>query len=204
MQYQQLHPLRPKKQKELTQVSKELSAQKQQQKRSEQGKQPPTDTNTPPQTVTLTAPPVPTETDIPASVGKPKPKPYRQPQLLTLPSTLARPMDNSDHQFLSFSFLPTAGLTGHSLFQSFVTFCSASEQHAVLVSRAYVSQTYTKQGQMLAIRQVPFITVVFQIQLTVSLTICIAPLFKFSVHHKAWYIPQDWYSHSVFHSEAKN
>ena len=141
---------------------------------------PPTDTTTPPETVTLTAPPVPNETDIPASVGKPKPKPYRQPQLLTLPSTLAHPMDDSDHQFLSFSFLPTAGLTGVSLFQSFVTFCSASEQHAVLVSRAYVSQTYTKQGQMLAIRQVPFITDVFQIQLTVSLTICVAPFF--SVH----------------------
>ena len=164
----------------------------------------PTETNTPVETSAAqpVSVPTPTPTDMPGSSSKPKPKPYRQPQLLTLPSTLARPIDDSDHQFLSFLFLPTAGLTGHSLFQSFVTFCSASEQHAVLVSRAYVSQTYTKQGQMLAIRQVPFITVVFQIQLTVSLAMCVAPFFFCTHSLQAWYIPQDWYSHSVRHSVA--
>ena len=90
---------------------------------------------------------------IPATVLG-KPKPYRHPQLLTLPSKVASPINQHDMQFLSFSFLPVAGLKGIELFNSFLTFCTNSENNAVLVSRAYVSQSFTSQGSMLAIRQV--------------------------------------------------
>ena len=79
---------------------------------------------------------------------------YRHPQLLTLPSKVAIPINQRDMQFLSFAFLPVAGLRGIEFFNAFINFCTNSENNAVLVSRAYVSQTFTSQGSMLAIRQV--------------------------------------------------
>jgi len=127
---------------------------------------PPTETNTPVETSAAqpVSVPTPTPTDMPGSSSKPKPKPYRQPQLLTLPSVVAHPIEDADRNYFTFTFLPTADLRGHSLFQAFVRFCSASELNAVLVSRAFVSQTYTKQGQMLTVRQVPLMPAVFEIQ----------------------------------------
>ena len=50
--------------------------------------------------------PTPTQTGMTPTIpaqATPKPKPYRQPQLLTLPSTVALPVDHSDQQFLSYS-----------------------------------------------------------------------------------------------------
>ena len=55
------------------------------------------------------------------------------------------------------SFLPVSGLNGHALFNAFLNFCGNNEQHAVLVSSAFVSQSITLQGEMLAVRQVTFI-----------------------------------------------
>jgi len=77
-------------------------------------------------------------TAVPTEPVAPKHKPYRHPQLLTLPSKVASPINQRDMQFLSYSFLPVAGLKGIDLFNAFVTFCSNSENNAVLVSRAYV------------------------------------------------------------------
>jgi hypothetical protein len=93
-------------------------------------------------------------TAVPTEPVAPKHKPYRHPQLLTLPSKVASPINQRDMQFLSYSFLAVAGLKGIDLFNAFITFCSNSENNAVLVSRAYVSQTFTSHGSMLAIRQV--------------------------------------------------
>ena len=87
-----------------------------------------------------------------------KPKSYRHPQLLTLPSKTAIPVNTSDQQFILYSFLPTVGISGDALFNAFINFCSVSEQNTVLASRVFVSQSFTKQGEMLAIRQVPLIT----------------------------------------------
>jgi len=117
---------------------------------------------------------------MPGSSSKPKPKPYRQPQLLTLPSVVAHPLEDADRNYFTFTFLPIADLRGHSLFQAFVRFCSASELNAVLVSRAFVSQTYTKQGQMLTVRQVPLMPAVFEIQQKFTCKNCCT--FILSVH----------------------
>jgi hypothetical protein len=122
-------------------------------KRSKKESQP---VEAPPPTVTqatVLTEPEPTPT-IQAQSVPPKVKPYRHPQLLTLPSKVASPINQRDMQFLSFSFLPVAGLRGIELFNSFLNFCTNSENNAVLVSRAYVSQTFTSLGSMLAIRQV--------------------------------------------------
>jgi hypothetical protein len=100
------------------------------------------------------APPV----NQPPQHAPPKPKPYRHPQLLALPSKIAVPIDPSDQQLLACSFLPSAGLRGNALFNAFVNFCGNNEQHAVLVSRAYVSQNIPLQGEMVAVRQVKFFT----------------------------------------------
>ena len=100
----------------------------------------------------------PTATDIAAIAPPPlltqptqtalqKPKPFRHPQLLTLPSRIAIPIDPSYQQLLECSFLPVSGLKGNALFNAFLTFCSSNEQHAVLVSRAFVSQSVTLQGK---------------------------------------------------------
>ena len=99
------------------------------------------------------APPV----NQPPQHAPPKPKPYRHPQLLALPSKIAVPIDPSDQQLLACSFLPSAGLRGNALFNAFVNFCGNNEQHAVLVSRAFVSQNITLQGEMVAARQVKFL-----------------------------------------------
>ena len=99
------------------------------------------------------APPV----NQPPQHAPPKPKPYRHPQLLALPSKIAVPIDPSDQQLLACSFLPSAGLGGIALFNAFVNFCGNNEQHAVLVSRAFVSQNITLQGEMVAVRQVTFL-----------------------------------------------
>jgi len=133
---------------------------------------------------------------MPGSSSKPKPKPYRQPQLLTLPSVVAHPLEDADRNYFTFTFLPIADLRGHSLFQAFVRFCSASELNAVLVSRAFVSQTYTKQGQMLTVRQVPLMPAVFEIQQTLSLAKIVAPFFCLCTC-LAWYFPQNSHSCSV-------
>ena len=96
----------------------------------------------------------PTQQTQPTQTALPKPKPFRHPQLLALPSRIAIPIDPSYQQLLECSFLPVSGLKGNALFNAFLTFCSSNEQHAVLVSRAFVSQSVTLQGEMLAVRQV--------------------------------------------------
>ena len=108
------------------------------------------------QPVAEIAPP-PQQVTEPALKTTPKPKPYRHPQLSTLPSKTTISIEETDPQFLGDSLLPVAGLKGNALFNAFLTFCSHSEQNAVLVSRAYVSQPITLHGEMLAIRQVPCI-----------------------------------------------
>ena len=65
--------------------------------------------------------------------------------------------DPLDQQLVTCSFLPVSGLRGHALFNAFLNFCGNNERHAVLVSRAFVSQNITLQGEMLAVRQVKFI-----------------------------------------------
>ena len=145
---------RPKRQtKPNAGLKRTLCATLPKRKRSKKETQP---VEAPPPTVpqaTVVTEPEPTPS-IPTQSVQPKPKPYRHPQLLTLPSKVASPINQHDMQFLSFSFLPVAGLKGIELFNSFLTFCTNSENNAVLVSRAYVSQSFTSQGSMLAIRQV--------------------------------------------------
>ena len=104
-------------------------------------------------TVIATVAPPPQQTQ-PTQTALQKPKPFRHPQLLALPSRIAIPIDPSYQQLLECSFLPVSGLKGNALFNAFLTFCSSNEQHAVLVSRAFVSQSVTLQGEMLAVRQV--------------------------------------------------
>ena len=64
----------------------------------------------------------------PTQTAIPKPKPYRHPQLLALPSKIAIPIESSDQQLLACSFLPVSGLKGNALFNAFLTFCSAAQQ----------------------------------------------------------------------------
>ena len=91
----------------------------------------------------------------PTVKSSPKPNTYRHPPLLTLPSKKAIPLNQFDQQFVSYLFLPIAGLRGNALFNAFLTFCSHSEQNAVLVSRAFVSQRTTLYVERVTIRQVP-------------------------------------------------
>ena len=73
----------------------------------------------------------------PSQQAPPKPKAYRHPQLLALPSKIALPIDPSDQQLVVCSFLPVSGLRRRALFNAFINFCGNNEQHAVLVSRAF-------------------------------------------------------------------
>ena len=100
--------------------------------------------------------PVPTlpPTPAPATTPARKQKPFRYPSLLTLPSKVAYPRNQSDAQFLENSFLPTSSLKRNALFNAFITFASASENNCVLVSRAFASSTITLHDSHLAIRQV--------------------------------------------------
>jgi len=106
-------------------------------------------------------PPLPVEavptlppTPAPATTPARKQKPFRYPSLLTLPSKVAYPRNQSDNQFLENSFLPTSSLKRNALFNAFITFASASENNCVLVSRAFASSTITLHDSHLAIRQV--------------------------------------------------
>jgi len=105
------------------------------------------------------------EIPTPAPVGAPpgvisKPaqkrlsKPYSYPTLLSLPAKIAIPVNEHDRDFLNFSFLPCSQLSGNKKFNAFIAYCNHSENHGVLVSRAFPSTTITVQGAYLAIRQV--------------------------------------------------
>ena len=123
------------------------------------------------------APPV----NQPPQHAPPKPKPYRHPQLLALPSKIAVPIDPTDQQLLACSFLPCSGLRGNALFNAFVNFCGNNEQHSVLVSRAFVSQNITLQGEMVAVRQVKFLPRLNSPDRTIHRT----HAFPFSLHFAA-------------------
>ena len=90
----------------------------------------------------------------PATTPTKKQKPYRYPSVLALPSKTAIPTDQSDAQFLQYTFLPTSSLKGNNLFNAFITFTSNSENNCVLVSRAFASTTITLQDCHIAVRQV--------------------------------------------------
>jgi len=81
-------------------------------------------------------------------------KPYSYPALLCLPVKIAIPLNEHDRDFLNFSFLPCSTLSGNKKFNAFISYCNHSENHGVLVSRAFPSTTITVQGAYLAIRQV--------------------------------------------------
>ena len=80
---------------------------------------------------------------------------FKNPSKLALPSKIAFPVNNDDKQFLeNFSYLPVSQTKGIALFNAFVNYCNNSEQHAVLVSRAFVSSNIRLHGERVAIRQV--------------------------------------------------
>ena len=84
-------------------------------------------------------------------------KPFSYPALMALPAKIAIPLNEHDRDLLNLSFLPCSNLSGPKKFNAFITFCNHSENHAVLVSRAFPSTTISVQGAYLAIRQVLFI-----------------------------------------------
>ena len=91
---------------------------------------------------------------VPTPQRPPKAKPLTYPTLLALPSKTAVPLNDSDRQFLEYSFLPISDLKGNKLFNAFLRFSAASENNIVLVSRAFSCSNITLHGSYLAIRQV--------------------------------------------------
>jgi len=77
--------------------------------------------------------------ELPTPPKTPKAKPLTYPTLLALPSKTAVPLNDSDRQFLEYSFLPICDLKGNNI---------------VLVSRAFSCSNITLHGSYLAIRQV--------------------------------------------------
>jgi hypothetical protein len=138
--------------------------------------------------------PPPTPAAEPASVlAKPAQrrlaKPFSYPTLMALPVKIAIPLNEHDREFLNFSFLPCSNLSGTKQFNAFITYCNHSENHAVLVSRAFPSTTLSVLGAYLAIRQVHY----FAATVTSSLTeLTCKMLFPFSLHSwSAWNFQED-------------
>ena len=77
-------------------------------------------------------------------------RPYSYPSLMALPSKLAIPSNEHDRSFLELTFLPVSDLTGPKKINAFISFCNDSENHAVLVSRAFPSTTITQQNSYIA------------------------------------------------------
>ena len=94
---------------------------------------------------------------VPQPAQKRLAKPYSYPSIMALPSKVAIPLNEHGRSFLEFTFLPVSDLKGPKKGNAFITFCNHSENHAVLVSRAFPSTSITLQGEYLAIRQVHFI-----------------------------------------------
>ena len=92
--------------------------------------------------------------ELPTPPKTPKAKPLTYPTLLALPSKTAVPLNDSDKQFMEYSFLPVSNLKGNKLFNAFLRFSAASENNIVLVSRAFSCSNITLRGSYLAIRQV--------------------------------------------------
>ena len=82
---------------------------------------------------------------------------FQLPPKLALPSKIAIPLCPEDNEYLAFSFLPVSDLKGKALFNAFCTFASHSENNAVLVSRAFVSNKIKLQQEGLCIRQVSLV-----------------------------------------------
>ena len=76
---------------------------------------------------------------------------------MALSSKVAIPLNEHGRSFNEFTILPVSDLKGPKKFNAFITFCNHSENHAVLVSRAFPSTSIALQGEYLAIRQVHFI-----------------------------------------------
>ena len=120
---------------------------------------------------------------------------FKNPSKLTLPSKIAFPVNNDDKQFLeNFSYLPVSQTKGIALFNAFVNYCNNSEQHAVLVSRAFVSSNIRLHGERVAIRQVQLIVLFYALQfLTLWIINKLSALFYvlvlswvFSERHALW------------------
>ena len=90
----------------------------------------------------------------PTSTAPKKQKLYRYPSVLALPSKTAIPIDKNDASYLQCSFLPTSSAKGNTLFNAFITFTTNCENNCVLVSRAFASNTITRQDCHIAVRQV--------------------------------------------------
>ena len=70
-------------------------------------------------------------------------RPYSYPTLMSLPVKIAIPLNEHDRDFLTYSFLPCSNLSGNKKFNAFISYCNHSENHGVLVSRAFPSTTIT-------------------------------------------------------------